>query len=99
MRPAPPSDDDRPCKLCVDVVSAVLDGDGAAAAPPRNDGDLLAAVAAKREQKRVKLRIVRFDPLDDVFLTLLCFQQIHIHILLDLAILHIAYYMLILFDL
>ena len=60
------------CQPIVNVVSAVLDGDDAAAPAPGDYGNRLAAVAAQRKQKRVKLTVLRFDPLDDIFLAFLC---------------------------
>ena len=61
-------------QLVVDVVSAVLDGNGAAASAAGDHRDRLAAVAAQGKQKSVQLFIVGFDPLNDVFFSDLCGQ-------------------------
>ena len=57
-------------QLVVDGVSAVLDGDGAAALAPGYYGDGFTAVAAQRKQKRIEFLVVGFDTADDIFFSL-----------------------------
>ena len=72
-------DDDGLRQLLVDVVSAVLNGNGQIPPAPGDHGDGLTAVAAQGEQKAVEFLVVCFDPLNDIFLTLLCIYQSHIY--------------------
>ena len=65
-------DGDRLSQLSVDIISAVLDGDGAATPATGNYGNGLSAIAAEGEQKGQKLFIVGVDRLDDIFLTFFC---------------------------
>jgi len=65
-------------QLIVDIISAVFDGHGAAAAAPGHYGNGLTAVAAEGKQERIQFFIIGFDPGNDIFLTLLCSCQIHI---------------------
>ena len=50
----------------VDVLSAILDGYNATAAATGYHRNGLATVATQREQKRVQLCVIRFNPLNDV---------------------------------
>ena len=61
-------------ELVIDIVSAILDGHGAAALEMAYHSDRLAAVASKGKQKAVQLFIISFDPLNDVFFSVLCVQ-------------------------
>ena len=54
------------CQLAVNIISAVLDGNGAVAPAAGYDSDWLTTVAAQREQKGVKLFIIGFNAGDDV---------------------------------
>lgn len=78
------SDHDRLSQLIIDVVPAVLDRHRAAALSAGNYRDRFTAVAAQREQKRVQLFIICFDPLNDVFFAFLCTRQIHIFHLIQI---------------
>ena len=66
------SNKDSVCKIVVYVVSAVLDGNDAAAFPTLYDRNGLTAEATEREEEGVKLRIIGFDSLDYVFFSFLC---------------------------
>ena len=69
--PCVPSNDDRSRQLIVDVVSGILDGNGAAAPAAGDHRDGLACIAAQGKQKAIEFFIVRFDPLNDVLLAFL----------------------------
>ena len=56
------------------VVSAVFNGNGAAASAPGNHSDRFTAVAAKSKEKAVKLFIVGKDIFYDIFDTFLGLQ-------------------------
>ena len=71
------SDTDRFCQLIIDIVSAILDGDSAAASPAGNHCNRLTAVTAQREQERIEVFIIGIDPQNDILLTFLCHGQIH----------------------
>ena len=71
------SDVNRFSKLIIDVVSAVLDGNGDAALTPRDYRDRFTGIAAERKQKRVQLLVISDDALNDIFLPNLRIGQIH----------------------
>ena len=78
----PSSHDDRFGQLIVNVISAVLDGDSAAALSAGDDRDRLAAVAAQGEQKCIELLIIRFDPLNGILSAVRrCNQMLMYHLL------------------
>ena len=70
-------DDDSFRKLLVDVISAVLYRDNAAVLEVRYDGNRLTAIASEGEQEGVKLFIIRFYAVDDVFLFRFCISEVH----------------------
>jgi hypothetical protein len=70
-------DDDRLSQLIVNVVSAILDGNGAATLATGDHSDWFATVAAKRQQKRLERFIISFDPLNDVLLAFFSYGYVH----------------------
>ena len=71
------SDQNGLSQLLVDVISSVLDGDGATASSACDDRDRLAAVAAEREEEGVELFVIRIDLFDDIFLSFDCVPECH----------------------
>ena len=61
-------DDDRFSQLIVNVVSAILDGNGAATSSAGNHRYGFTCIAAKGKQKRIEFFVISFDPLNDVLL-------------------------------
>ena len=64
-------------KLVIDIVSSVLDGNGAAAFSVCNNSDRLSAVTAKGEEESVEFFIVGFDGFDDILFAFNSIFQIH----------------------
>ena len=62
------SNDDRFSQLIVDIVSAVLDGNRAAALPAGDHGHRLAGIAAQGKQKCIEFFVISVDPLNDILL-------------------------------
>ena len=73
------SDDDRCGQLVINVVSAVLDGNGKAASAAGDHGNGLTGIAAQREQECIQFFILSGDPADDVFGSYLRTSEIHIY--------------------
>lgn len=59
-------------QLLVNVVTAVFDGNHAAALQVRNDGDGLTGITAQGKQKCIQFFVIGVDLLDDVLLALIC---------------------------
>ena len=80
-------DNDRLCKLIIDIIPTVLNRNCTASLTAGDHRDRFAAVAAKGEQKAIQFLIVRIDMLDDVFRSFLYVQQSHsLHPILQLSV-------------
>ena len=64
-------------QLIVDIVSAILDGNGAAVTATGHNGDGLTGIAAQRKQESIELIVIGFDGFYDVFLPYFRHCQVH----------------------